>query len=344
MSKTAATLAAEINALLGSNAIQLASQVKKLEPVATGLLPFDILLHGGFPRGRMAEVYGAPSALKSYVGLCAIREAQQAGAFGALIDTERTFDSEWAERIGIDLSRLLIWPPEDDTQPVTGEMAVDAAEAMLRSRQVDVLVFDSVAATLPQSEHAKRLSGESVQPGRLAALMSLGLRKLTAANTETAILWINQLRNNIGVTFGNPESPPGGKALPYYASIRVNIKAVGKVNASRKQFDGEKWVDGKTQVAQKFRASVEKSKLFQPHGDVIFTWLYDRAEIDELSFLVAQGLERGSIQQNGAMWQYGDLKVRGRENFLAKLPEHPELLTTLEAEVRGNGAAPGSSA
>lgn len=330
---SAADVMREINAALKTNALQLASSAPQQAVVPTGLMPFDMILNGGVPRGRMTEIYGSPSALKSYVGLCTIREAQRAGGIGALIDTERTFDAKWAAALGVDLDQLILWPTPDDDQEITGERALDTAEALLRTRQVDVLVFDSVAAALPQTYHNQRLAGESTQPGRLAAMMSLGLRKLTAANTNTAIIWINQLRTNIGVTFGNPEAPPGGKSLPFYASIRLNIKAVGKISKATKQHDGEKMIDGKIQVGQKYKIIVDKSKLFSPHKDTIFTWLYGRDCIDELSYAVSQGLEMGLVIQNGAMWEYDGLKVRGREKFYEALSEAPDVLDKLVTDV-----------
>jgi recombination protein RecA len=329
----ASDLLREINSALGGNVLYMASSAPRLTKVPTGILPFDFALEGGFPRGRMCEIYGAPSALKSYVGLCAIREAQRAGGLGALLDTERTFDPEWAESIGVDLSKLILWPPPDNTEPISGEMALDAAEAILRSNQVDMLVFDSVAAALPQDLLTKRMSGETVQPGRLAAMMSIGLRKLTSANTNTAMLWVNQLRTNIGITFGNPENPAGGKALAYYATLRINVKAIGKVSATKKVHDGEKYIDIKNTLAQKFKITIDKSKIFAPGKETVFTWLYSQAQVDELGFLVSQGLERGLITQQGAMWQIGDLKVRGREKFLIELPQHPDVLAELETDV-----------
>lgn len=333
----ATDLMKEINAQLGTKALYIASDAPKQEVISTGLLPFDFALHGGFPRGRMSEVYGAPSALKSLLGLKTIAQAQAEGGMAALLDTERTFDRDWAERNGVDLSRLIIWPPEDDEDtPVTGENAMDSAEALLRSHQIDVLVFDSVAAALPQDLMGKRMSGENVQPGRLAALMSVGLRKLTAANTNTAVLWINQLRQNIGVTFGNPEAPPGGKSLPYYASVRVNIKGIGRILKTKKQHDGEKWADTKEVVAQKYKIEITKSKLFKPGEETLFLWSTETGQVDELSFLIAMGLEKGVVTQAGAFWQLEELKVRGRENFRTALPEHPDALARLVEAVMAN--------
>lgn len=329
VNEKAQALANLVNGALGKETVSFASKKENLKVTytSTGLLPFDVLLGGGIPRGRYVEIIGDYSTLKSYLGLCAIREVQKAGGVAAIIDTEHAFDPEWAESIGVDLDSLIVERPE------TGELALDIMEALVRGK-IDFIVVDSIAATLPADEQSKRMHGEKIQPGRLAALMSQGLRKITAANESTSILWINQTRLKIGVTFGSPQSVPGGKAMPYYASLRVEVKKVGKETRNVQQYDGEKWISGKEQTGQKFRAEILKSKLSRPFRDGYFTWNLETNQIDLPSYLVAQGLELGLVNQKGNTWTYGTLKAVGREKFRTALSSSPDHLRDLENDVR----------
>lgn len=312
-------LMAEINAALKGPVLRLGSDLDlKVSYLPTEVLPIDILLQGGIPRGRFIEIYGDYSTLKSYVGLKAIAATQATGGVCALIDTEHSYDPAWAATLGVDTDSLIIQQPE------TGELAMDTAEALIRGK-ADLIVFDSIAATLPQTERNKRLHDESVQPARQAMLMSLAMRKLTAANSKTAMIWINQTRLNIGVTFGNPESLPGGRAMPYYASYRISVRKVGKITRDVQSWDGEKMVTTKEQIGQKFKATVEKSKLSKPFRDVYFVWDYQSGEIDEIGFIIAMGLESGVITQKGAIWEFQGKTYRGRENFKAIVEADQEL-------------------
>lgn len=315
---TAQDLLKAVNAALKSDVIKMGSDESfKVTHIPTDILPIDMLFHGGLPRGRFVHCTGNWSTLKSYIGLKACARVQRDGGIAAIIDTEHAFDPEWAQTIGVNVDDLIV------QHPATGELAVDAAEALIRGG-ADLIVFDSVAATLPQQEQAKRMHDESVQPARLAALMSLACRKLTAANSKTAILWINQLRTQIGVTFGNPEIAPGGRALPYYASLSVNIRKAGKVTREDRMWDGDKWTTSKTQVGQKFRAVIEKSKLSRPYAEVNFVWDLEKGGVDDIGFLIAQGLERGWITQpNNVTWQYKDTKINGKAKFRSWLTENP---------------------
>ncbi len=208
----------QINATLKGPVLKMGSDKTLLvEYWPTGILPMDMLLQGGIPKGRFVEIVGDYSTLKSYIGLKAIATTQASGGVCALIDTEHSYDPTWAAALGIDTKALIVQQPE------TGELAMDTAEALIRG-ECDLIVFDSIAATLPQTERNKRLHEESVQPARQAQLMSLAMRKLTAANSKTAMVWINQTRLNVGVTFGNPESLPGGRAMPYYACLAPGTK------------------------------------------------------------------------------------------------------------------------
>lgn len=323
----AKNLMAEINSLLKSDVLKLASDDSLVvEYLPTGVLPIDILLQGGLPRGRFVEIYGDYSTLKSYVGLSAIANTQKNGGVCAIIDTEHSFDPSWAKSIGVNLDELIVQHPE------TGELAMDTAEALIRGK-CDLIIFDSIAASLPQAERNKRMHDESMQPARLASLMSQAMRKLTAANSRTAMMWINQTRLNVGITFGNPEAIPGGKAMPYYASYRINMKKVGKVTNDTQSWDGEKWVASKEQVGQKFKAVVEKSKLSKPFRDIYFTWDFTSGGLDEAGFLIAMGLEEGFITQEGKSWIYEDTKVVGRENFKKKVMEDPTLMESMRNKV-----------
>lgn len=263
------------------------------------------------------------STLKSFIGLKAIATTQASGGVCALIDTEHSYDPTWAAALGINTDTLIVQQPE------TGELAMDTAEALIRGK-CDLIVFDSIAASLPQTERNKRLHEESVQPARQAQLMSLAMRKLTAANSKTAMVWINQTRLNVGVTFGNPESLPGGRAMPYYSSYRINMKKVGKITRDVQSWDGEKMVNVKEQVGQKFKAIVEKSKLSKPFRDVYFTWDYETGEIDEAGYLIALGLEAGLITQKGASWNYEGETWRGK----AKFKEAVMTDTALQARIK----------
>ena len=312
----------------------------KVEYVSTGLLPMDILLQGGIARGRFVEVYGDWSTLKSYVALMTIAQFQKRGETCAVIDTERTFDPEWAEEIGVDNEKLLVWPPRDDDSPIyTGEQSIDVTQALVRAG-VSFVVFDSVAAILPQQEAAKRLHDESMQPGRQAYLMSAGLRRITASNYKTAILFINQTRQSIGITFGNPETVPGGKALGFYASARVRMTKAGFNTVEHKVYTGDKYQAGKRKVGQKFKAEVVKSKLSRPHGDVMFDWDLNTSAIDVVGFCFNQGVEHGLIAQRGSTWEYDGVSVRGKDNFKDRLRSDPRMAAKLENDIRKHYGLP----
>lgn len=295
---------------------------------STGLLPVDVLLQGGIPRGRFVEFYGDYSTLKSYIGLMSIAEHQKQGMTCAVIDNEHSFDTAWAQSCGVDTDDLILqWPD-------TGEEAMDVCEALIRGG-VNLIVFDSVAAMTPQAEQEKRLHGENIQPARIAMLMSAAMRRLTTANTDTSMLFVNQLRTNIGITFGSSESLPGGKALPYYASYRVALRKVGKITRDRKVYDGEKWQNTKEQVGQKFKAELTKSKLSKPFSEQWFNWDLTRGSLDTVSYLIAQGLEHNIIEVKGNSWLCDGKKLAvGREKFRAAIESNVDLTTDLENKVR----------
>jgi recombination protein RecA len=317
----AQTLANQINAALGANTVIMGNN-KDLEVtyLPTGVVPIDHLLQGGLPFGRFIEMFGDYSTLKSYVGLKAIASAQKSGMLAALIDTEHAFDPNWARECGVKVEELIY------KQPETAEEAFDIAEALIRAG-INLVVFDSVAAALPQQEQKKRMHGESVQPARLAAAMSTGLRKLTSANKKTAILFINQTRINVGIMFGNPEAVPGGKALPFYASYRVALRKAGKVTEDVTVYftdnDGKpKKKKIKQTIGQQIRASVEKSKLNAPHRETMFTFDLRESCVDEKSYLINLGLEHGVIfnDTRGNWWTRADeRKIKGLPSFKATM-------------------------
>ena len=322
----------EINKLLGANTVMLGSDdVLKVEYIPTGVLPIDHLLGGGIPRGRFTEIFGAYSTLKSYVGLSTIAQEQANGGVCALIDTEHSYDPEWAKGLGVDTDSLIYHAPE------TGEEAIDVTEMLVRNN-VDLIVWDSVAATLPQTESEKRLSKEKVQPARLAALMSLGMRKLTAANDNTAIIFINQTRMKIGVMFGDPEVTAGGKALPYYASFRIALRKAGKIKETIDGFDDEGHKSKSNNVLGiKIRATLEKSKLSVPSKESIFTFDLSTGRVDEIGYLISAGLNAGIINHEGRSWWVGDNeKMVGLDKFRGWLEENQDIQNQIKLGILPN--------
>lgn len=337
---TPAELAAEVNGKVGSRAVYFGSDPSlKVSYIPTTMLPFDILMGGGVPRGRMIELYGDYSTLKSVIALYAIASAQRSGGTAALIDTEHAFEPDWAAKIGVDVESLLIWPNREDDEEHTGEEAMDVAQNLI-ANGVDILVFDSIAAALPQEESAKRMSKENVQPARLAQMMSRGLRRLTTVNSDTAIIFINQTRMSIGVVFGNPETTTGGKAMPFYASHRVNIRKTGKVTRDAQAWNGTKWIKVKEQTAQLYKAELVKSKLTKPFKEMYFTWDLETGQIDLPGFLIAQGLENGLISVKGNTWLFLDVKAVGKDNFRKKFAANPIAMRHMEMEARRANGLP----
>ena len=321
-------LKTELNKMLGAGTISTASEDKyKVSYWSTGLLPIDVLLQGGFPKGRFVEIFGPYSSLKSYVGLCTIAQIQSQGGTCAVIDTEHSFDADWATSIGVNNEQLLI------QRPKTGEEAMDTAETLVRGG-IDFVMFDSVAAALPQDENKKRLHDNNVSVARLAALMSVAMRKLTTANSETSFLWINQTRVNVGVMFGSNEATPGGKALPFYASYRVRMSVIEQMKREITVFDGEKPRKAKETYGQKFKAEIVKSKLSAPFRDTFFDWNLEGGYVDIPTYLMSQGVERGFVTYKGPMWTYGKHVVRGREAFREFLRANPDVALDLENKIR----------
>lgn len=335
----ATDIMAEINKRTKKQSVRLASDPSlKVQFVPTGVLPFDYLLGGGLPRGRSVEFFGAPSTLKSYIALSAVARCQEAGGVAAYIDTEHSFDPAWATEIGVNLDDLIL---QDEA-----ELAEEAADicGMLLRYGVDLIVWDSVAATLPLAEGRDDKGNDKSnmaknQPARQAEFMSRALRKLNSMNRSTAMLWINQTREKIGITFGDPTSVPGGRALPFYASYRVRLDHAGKVRE-----DSHTYVDGtkkaiKETVAQTMRAQLVKSKLSKPWRDIFFNFQLTDGSVDNVGFLLNIGAEKGIIKQakkgQAVEWSYGGVKGTGMKRFRTALEKEPQVISQLEADVLG---------
>lgn len=326
----------EINSVLGAGTLKMGNDPSLIVTfIPTGVLPLDVMLDGGLPRGRFTEIYGDYSTLKSYVALSAIAETQANGGVAALIDTEHAYDPEWAEAIGVDTKQLIL-PPYD--QITTGEEAVDVMQNLVAA-DADLVVWDSIAATYPQDEAKKRLSKENIQPARLAALMSTATRRINAVNRKTAILCINQTRMKVGIMFGNPESVPGGKSMPFFASYRIALRKAGRITDTYKSWDGEKNVTSKRTIAQKIRCELMKSKLSSPEREAWFTWDLINGEIDLTGYLIAFGLEDGFIQKGSGTWKMNGKTFRGEAALRGYLDSNPKVKSKMrEAALAGSRA------
>ena len=294
-----------------------ASARLQVEVISTGALGLDLALGvGGVPRGRVVEIFGPESSGKTTVALHAIAEAQREGGVAAFIDAEHALDPVYARRLGVDVDNLLV------AQPDTGEQALEIAEALVRSGAVDIIVVDSVAALVPRAE----LEGEmgDIHVGLQARLMSQALRKLTGviSKSRTTAIFINQIREKVGVMFGNPETTPGGRALKFYASVRLEVRKI------------EDLKQGAEKIGSRVRAKVVKNKMAPPFKQAEFDILYGEGISKEGSLLDA-ALELKLITKAGTWYAYGEQRLgQGRENARDYLKEHPELCRELEARVR----------
>lgn len=285
--------------------------------ISTGCLTLDIAMGvGGLPRGRVIEIYGQESSGKTTIALHAIAEAQKAGGVAAFIDVEHALDPLYASKLGVDLDHLLI------SQPDTGEQALEISEALVRSGAVDIVVVDSVAALVPRAEIEGEMGDAHV--GLQARLMSQALRKLTGAisKSNTITVFINQLREKVGVMFGNPEVTPGGRALKFYSSIRLEVRRVDSLK------------QGTEVVGNRTRVKVVKNKVAPPFKQAEFDILYGEGISREGSILDL-GLEIGLVQKSGAWYGYQDLRLgQGRENTRDYLKANPDLTRELDAKIR----------
>lgn len=297
---------------LGQEASRVAVDV-----ISTGCLTLDLAMGvGGLPRGRVVEIYGQESSGKTTVALHAIAQAQKAGGVAAFIDVEHALDPTYASRLGVNLDDLLI------SQPDTGEQALEIAEALVRSGAVDIVVVDSVAALVPRAEIEGEMGDAHV--GLQARLMSQALRKLTGAisKSRTVCVFINQLREKVGIMFGNPETTPGGRALKFYASIRLEVRRIDSLK------------NGNDVVGNRTRVKVVKNKVAPPFKQAEFDILYGEGISREGSILDL-AVDMGLVQKSGAWYAYGDTRLgQGRENTREYLKANPDLADELDRRIR----------
>jgi recombination protein RecA len=289
----------------------------RVEAISTGAINLDAAIGvGGVPRGRVTEVYGPESSGKTTLCLHVVATAQREGGMAAYIDAEHALDTEYAKKLGVDVENLLI------SQPDTGEQALEICEILVRSGAVDVVVIDSVAALVPKAEIEGEMGDSHV--GLQARLMSQALRKLTGAiaRSKTAVIFINQLREKIGVMFGNPETTTGGKALKFYASVRLDIRRIGPVK------------EKEDVIGSHVRVKVVKNKVAPPFKQAEFDIMYAEG-ISHTSLLVDIGAESGIIEKSGAWYSYGSQRIgQGRENAKMFLRDNPVLLAEVEEKVK----------
>jgi recombination protein RecA len=297
-----------------------------IDTVSTGSLALDIALGvGGLPYGRICEIYGPESSGKTTLTLSVIAEAQKQGKTCAFIDAEHALDPIYAEKLGVDISELIV------SQPDTGEQALEITDTLVRSGAVDVLIIDSVAALVPKSEIEGEMGDSSM--GVQARLLSQAMRKLTGSikNANCLCIFINQIRMKIGVMFGNPETTTGGNALKFYSSVRLDIRRIGAVK------DGDEIVGNETRV------KVVKNKVAAPFKQAEFSILYGKG-IDRLGEVVDLGVKNGFVDKAGAWYSYkGDKIGQGKANAGKYLREHPELAEEIEASIRAKLLSPPES-
>jgi len=293
-------------------------RVVDIPAISTGSLGLDIALGiGGIPRGRVIEIYGPESSGKTTLAMHCIAEAQKAGGIAAIVDAEHAFDKSYAEKLGIDTENLLI------SQPDNGEQALEIAEHLIRSGAIDIIVIDSVAALVPKGELEGEM-GES-KMGLQARLMSQALRKLTGTINKTgcSCIFINQLREKIGVMFGNPETTTGGNALKFYASVRLDIRRTGQIKESADNITGNRT-----------RVKVVKNKVAPPFKVVEFDIIYGQG-ISKVGEIVDLGVELDIVKKSGSWFSYGDNKLgQGRESVKTLLEDNPELADEIEKKIR----------
>lgn len=302
--------------------------IENVEVISTGSIGLNYALGvGGYPRGRIIEIYGPESSGKTTLAIHAIAEAQRAGGIAAIIDAEHAFDRFYAESLGVDVNSLLI------SQPDNGEQALEIADQLIRSSAIDIIVIDSVAALTPKAEIEGEM-GES-KMGLQARLMSQALRKLTAtiSKTNTTCIFINQLREKLGVMFGNPETTTGGNALKFYSSVRVDIRRLGQIK------------DGDQVVGNLTRVKVVKNKVAPPFRKAEFEILFGKG-ISKIGEIIDLGVQFGIVKKSGAWYSYEDTKLgQGRDAVKQILADNPELTEELEEKimVAMNGQAPAAA-
>jgi recombination protein RecA len=318
--KALETAISQIERSYGKGAIMrmgLDGAMVQIEGISTGAMNLDAAIGvGGIPKGRITEVFGPESSGKTTLCLHVIANAQRAGGIAAFLDAEHAVDVQYAGRLGVDVDNLLI------SQPDTGEQALEIAEVLIRSSAVDVVVIDSVAALVPRAEIEGEMGDSHV--GLQARLMSQALRKLTGAvnRSNTAVIFTNQIREKIGVMFGNPETTSGGRALKFYASLRLDIRRIGAIK------------DGQDVVGNRTRVKVVKNKCAPPFKQAEFDILYNEG-ISHLGLLVDLGVEEEIVTKSGSWFSYGDLRMgQGKDKAKEFLAENPDITTEIEERLR----------
>ena len=295
------------------------AEVADVQVIPTGSITLDMALGvGGYPKGRVIEIYGPESSGKTTLAIHAIAEAQKAGGIAAFIDAEHAFDSSYAQQLGVDVDNLLI------SQPDNGEQALEIADSLIRSSAIDIIVIDSVAALTPKAE----IEGEmgDAKMGLQARLMSQALRKLTSSisKTKTVCIFINQLRDKIGVVYGNPETTTGGNALKFYASVRIDIRRVSVIK------------DGEEQLGTRTRVKVVKNKVAPPFKKAEFDIMFGEG-ISKSGELLDLAVQLGIVQKSGAWFGYGETRLgQGRDNAKQFLKDNPEIANDIEGQIRAN--------
>jgi len=317
--KSLDTVMAQIEKAHGKGAVmRLGDEVRvPIDVIPTGSIALDIALGiGGLPRGRVVEIYGPESSGKTTVALHAVASAQKAGGIAAFIDAEHALDPDYAQKLGVDTDALLV------SQPDTGEQALEIADMLIRSGAIDIIVIDSVAALVPRAEIEGEMGDSHV--GLQARLMSQALRKLTGtiSSTGTTTIFINQLREKIGVMFGSPETTTGGKALKFYASVRLDVRRI------------ETLKDGTDAVGNRTRVKVVKNKMAPPFKQAEFDIIYGLG-ISREGGLIDMGVEHGFVRKAGAWYTYeGDQLGQGKENARTFLKDNPDLADELEKKIK----------
>lgn len=316
--KALATALANIEKQFGKGAVMRLGEnvTMNVDKISTGSLSLDVALGiGGVPRGRIVEIYGPESSGKTTLALHVAAEAQKNGGTAAFIDVEHALDPIYASNIGVDIDSLLV------SQPDTGEQAMEICEALVRSGAIDVVVVDSVAAMVPRAEIEGEMGDSHV--GLQARLMSQALRKLTGSigKTNTVVVFINQLREKVGVMYGNPETTPGGRALKYYASVRIDVR---KIEALK---NGGEFVGNRT------RAKVVKNKVAPPFKEAEFDIMFGQG-ISKVGEILDIGVNMGIVNKSGSWFSYGDIRLgQGRDNIKEYFIQNPELAKEIEDKV-----------
>ena len=319
--KALETALAQIEKTFGRGAVMRLgddNSAVNVEAISTGSLSLDLALGiGGVPHGRIVEIYGPESSGKTTLALHVLASAQKNGGEAAFIDVEHALDPTYARALGVDIENLLI------SQPDTGEQALEITEQLVRSGAIDVIVVDSVAALLPRSELEGEMGDSSV--GVIARLMSQALRKLTGAvsKTNTVVIFINQLREKIGVMYGNPETTPGGRALKYFSSVRIDVRRIETLKS------------GGEMIGNRTRAKIVKNKVAPPFKEAEFDIIYGEG-ISKTGEILDLAAKLDIIDKAGAWFTYKDIRIQGRDGMKEYLKNNPEVSDEIEAEVRAN--------